>query len=233
MADVKLTALTELTDPSSDDMLYVVDSPGGSPSSKKASVANVVDARYQGIRLVDPTALSWSWVNQGTSTVTETNQRCCITPQAGAGSHSHRLRVKTAPTPPYTITALVKFLGYNQNYNSVGLAFRQSSDGKLHTFANYFYNNVWYIYSRKFSSPTAWSADYTSQIGIWSNPMWLRIADNNTNRICSISADGITWLSFHSVGRTDYLTADQVGFYCDPYAANQGSLISILSWSEG
>lgn len=41
MADAKLTALTALASPSSDDILYIVDDPGGSPVSKKITFANL------------------------------------------------------------------------------------------------------------------------------------------------------------------------------------------------
>ncbi len=37
----KLTALTELTAPSDDDIVYVVDAPGGTPLSRKATIANL------------------------------------------------------------------------------------------------------------------------------------------------------------------------------------------------
>ena len=42
MADQKLTALTELTTPASDDILYIVDDVSGTPLSKKITYANLV-----------------------------------------------------------------------------------------------------------------------------------------------------------------------------------------------
>ena len=41
MADTKGTALTELTTVAVDDLLYIIDDPGGTPISKKATVDNV------------------------------------------------------------------------------------------------------------------------------------------------------------------------------------------------
>ena len=41
MADTKLTALTALASASSDDLLYIVDDPAGTPASKKITFANV------------------------------------------------------------------------------------------------------------------------------------------------------------------------------------------------
>lgn len=42
MADQKLTELDAVTSASGDDLLYIVDAPGGSPSSKKITVANLL-----------------------------------------------------------------------------------------------------------------------------------------------------------------------------------------------
>jgi len=42
MADQKLTALTENTTPALTDIVYMVDDPGGSPISKKITVANIL-----------------------------------------------------------------------------------------------------------------------------------------------------------------------------------------------
>ena len=42
MADTKLSALTADT-PTTDDLMYAVDDPGGSPTSKKVTVGNVLD----------------------------------------------------------------------------------------------------------------------------------------------------------------------------------------------
>lgn len=44
MADSKLTALTELTSPSGDDILYIVDDPAGTPVSRKVTKTNLIKA---------------------------------------------------------------------------------------------------------------------------------------------------------------------------------------------
>lgn len=53
MADQKLTALTANTAPISTDILYMVDDPGGSPASRKATLLDVVAGSLLGTQLVN------------------------------------------------------------------------------------------------------------------------------------------------------------------------------------
>jgi hypothetical protein len=115
------------------------------------------------------------------------------------------------------------------NYAALGLCFRQSSDGKLVTF-DYAFNTVDVLGVSKFNSPTSWNAAYTSLQWPASSLVFLRIADDGTNRICSVSHDGQLWLQVHSVGRTNFLTADQVGFWCGSNNATYSSQMTLLSW---
>jgi len=51
MADQKVTALDEETTPALGDLLYIVDDPSGSPTSKKVTVQNVLDVtNFEGFR---------------------------------------------------------------------------------------------------------------------------------------------------------------------------------------
>lgn len=46
MADTKVSALTADTSPTVDDLLYIVDDPGGTPASRKVTVANLFSAPF-------------------------------------------------------------------------------------------------------------------------------------------------------------------------------------------
>jgi hypothetical protein len=61
---------------------------------------------------------------------------------------------------------------------------------------------------------------------------FIRIADNGTNRLCSYSVDGQNWFQFHSVGRTDFLTATEVGFFANDASNTYECGITLLSWKE-
>lgn len=53
MADQKLTALTLETNPSGDDLLYIVDDPGGTPISKKVTLRTAIFQAYGELKLTD------------------------------------------------------------------------------------------------------------------------------------------------------------------------------------
>jgi hypothetical protein len=62
---------------------------------------------------------------------------------------------------------------------------------------------------------------------------WLRIEDDGTNRICTWSADGRNWIMASPHGRTDSLTADEVGFAVDASNGTYGPSALLVSWEVG
>lgn len=187
--------------------------------------------------LTAPSDTGFAWVNQGSSSlVTSLGALTLVGAATGTGANIVA-RVKTAPSTPYVITAYVLPTMVHKAFQSYGLCFRQSSDGKLAlldiaavdlglTTPN--------VRSVKFTNATTFSADYIN-VKVSELFRWLRIADNGTNRICSISADGQNWLDVHSVGRTDFLTADQVGFMVateNSATPNFAPILSVLSWKQ-
>lgn len=178
----------------------------------------------------------FSWVNQGSAAVDATYGPIDFTAPALSSSLHCHIRKKVAPTPPYTITvALQLSVAANQTAYG-GLCFRQASDGKMVLFGlGLSTSSSMYMVSRKMTDATTLSADYqlytTHGRVIPSTLTWMRMADDNTNRIFSFSPNGRTWIPFHTVGRTDFLTADEVGFYLNPYDGQ--TAMSILSWVQG
>lgn len=185
-----------------------------------------------------PISGDFAWINQGGASVTTTNGGIFLRVPVNSGD-SLRIRKKAAPSTPYTITAAFLAPLINLNFQAAGLCFRQSSDGKLHCF--YLGSNTnagtaatgSTIQSAKFSSPTAFSATYQDR-GFQRNGgvAWLRIADDGANRICSFSGDGQNWMVYHSVGRTDFLTADEVGFFANDATNAYEVGMTLLSWAQ-
>jgi hypothetical protein len=192
-----------------------------------------------------PDASDFTWDNQGTASVNETNGGIVFTlpgTVVGAGGFDLRVLYKAAPSIPYTITTcfiatLFNLAAAPRGFN---VGWRQSSDGKLSTLSVDYDNGTGFNYYRvrKFTSTTVYSADYANTAGragsgIVVGPIWLQIEDDNSNRICRISADGQNFTQIHSVGRTDFLTADQVCW--GGLATTNGtdtSYLNLLSWEE-
>jgi hypothetical protein len=178
--------------------------------------------------LTAPPAVSGlTWVNQGTATAVETYGGTYM--EVPANTANQRMLVDSV-TAPYVITVgllVNQPIPVNQQ---VGLVFRQSSDGKLVTFGQ-----STSLVINKWTNPTTWSANYivlarTGYAG--GTVLWLRVEDNSTNRICYISSDGQNWLQVHSIGRTDFLTADQVGWgvYNENTTYKAGA--TLIHWEE-
>ena len=179
-----------------------------------------------------PVDADFAWINQGSSTLTDDGVSLFLRAPAGSGSNIH-IRKQAAPATPYTLTVAMRPTLYPASYSSCGVLFRESSSGKLHTFQTVFFDSSGiHLISAKFSNPTTYVADYKNLIApIAGAYVWLRIQDDGTNRICSFSMDGRNFIVYHTIGRTDYLTADEIGFCC---LSNNGSAgeagITVYSW---
>jgi len=191
--------------------------------------------------LTPPVLGNFSWINQGSATTTTTNGGIYLSaPALGSGTTANLL-VKSAPSTPYTVT-----LGFlpnvlNKQFSSCGLAFRESGTGELHLLIagcgilSGSSNFAPSLASQKLNSPTSFSANYQISSYAPGGFHWLRIADNGTNRICSFSSDGINFHAFHTIGRTDFLTADQVGFFVgaeNSATPNSPAAMTVLHYKE-
>lgn len=150
------------------------------------------------------------------------------------GTNDFKVYAKAAPATPYTIEAVILPMAIPANYNSCGLVFRQSSDGKLSGFGPSaiagLANGTVSVFSM--TDPTTYGATpFQTPYYCANAPVFLRIADNGTNRIYSISSHGHSWVQLYSVGRTSHITADQVGFFIDGNATYDSSML-VLSWKE-
>lgn len=192
--------------------------------------------------------LLWSWVNQGSSTVSVTNEgtQLYLSSSVVSGTHSIRALVIPTPTPPYEFETSVSLMNPATNVWDAlsGIVIQESSSGKLMTcqlendniggtsnFANF-----------QFSSATYWSSptqpvqdqvlDYYRIIGTSKDPR-IRYGDDGTNRYCKLSMDdGNNWLTYVNQSRTLNLTADHIGFFADVYEGSNTSVWAAIlqSW---
>lgn len=181
----------------------------------------------------------FSWTNQGTAGVRVTSNGIYLydnTP-AAAGTYQVRMRRKAAPSTPYTISAsflvAAEFKSTSTSFFYFGLCWRQSSDGKAIVFGYNQGNAATYLSCQKLTTSLGYSSSYydESEWGGWNGLVHLRIADDGTNRSTWLSPDGVNWFQQGAnVSRTDYLTADQVGFFISP--SGQQCNITLVNWKE-
>ena len=181
-----------------------------------------------------PAVADLTWVNQQAATATRAGGALHLkTTHTGGNAVEINALVKASGAAPWTFSVALN--PYLQNGVNIGICVRQSSDGKLIFFGLQESAGSIYIAGRKFTNPTTHSADYFSTIYnhfAAVHPMWLRIADDNTNRILSVSQNGYDWFALHSVGRTDFLTADQFGVCVYTYFSPSNTAGSYFTWVE-
>jgi hypothetical protein len=186
--------------------------------------------------VVLPSVSEFTWVNQSGASATDSGAGIYLkTLGTNSGSISSRLLVKSAPSTPYTISACLEYAGvtsFGSSNGPVGLCFRQSSDGKFQAFTiDFNQTGDCVMASTKYNSTSSINSVYHSDdSGYIAGTVWLRIKDDGTNRLCEYSRDGVNYNNFHFVSRTDFITADQVGFFVDPIY--QDIRVTFVSWEE-
>ena len=160
------------------------------------------------------TASSFTWVNQGTSTVADEGDGLVIRPQAGAGTNLRGLYI-TAPSTPWTCIILA-FMGPGQVAGSSdfgGIMCRESSSSKIETFR--FLPKVGKVTSR-YTNATTFSSNFGTQQDLAYNWFWHRLDDDGTNLTWYHGVNGVNWKSHASQARGTFFTTgpDQVGFCC-------------------
>ncbi|MGE0133032.1 MAG: hypothetical protein AB7U82_33565 [Blastocatellales bacterium] len=178
-----------------------------------------------------PAVASLTWFNQGSATATDSNGGAVLTVPAAAGSNLRGL-TKAAPSTPYTITIAVQILTLSPSGLVGGFVWRESSSGKLITVAAI---QSPLVAVSTWNSPTSFGSSYAAP-SLYSYPgyglLWLRASDDGTNRKCSISLDGLNYIQIHSISRTNFLTADEVGFGLHVANSSFAAILTLLSWKQ-
>lgn len=187
-----------------------------------------------------PAVASFTWVNQGGATASDTTntfvgaKKVPAISMAAPTSATDNLRIlkKSAPATPYTITIAFQPLMQGQNYYAAGFVWRQSSDGKVIN-ASFGFSTDYAASVDKWTDPTTYSANYVNfPVRHTSGPFWVKATDDGTNRVVSVSYDGENFIQIHSVGRTDFLTADEIGIYVNTNNTSFPMVASFVHWAQ-
>ena len=183
---------------------------------------------------------SWSWVNQGSASVTQASGIVYLLTPGAAGSNV-RGRFVASPATPYTITAAVLPGLTGGTHNFCGICFREASSSKLYDI--HVYNaggaTTEQVRVQKWTNSTTASTTMTTR-GMVANrgPVWLRISDNGTNLIFSYSIDGVNWFTLNTEARGTFMSGGsgptQVGIdiSSEDTSTVGGTAMSVLSWLQ-
>lgn len=189
-----------------------------------------LDDEFNTQTIPGPGALSGAWTNVNTTnlTVSVLSSRLCLeTTAEGSGDHLHPL-VQTAPGTPWEVTCQISYAMRSLAFFHIGLCIRDSGSGKVTTFgvgtSSGGVSGFWVFH---FASPTSVAGTPLGLTIIGFPALYLRIADNGTNHVMSMSGDGVMWEQVFSESRTSYLaTPDQVGVFAYNSNASFGTKVS-------
>jgi len=197
---------------------------------------------YHSITNVSGTQLtvsSFTWVNQGSATATDVDDAIYMTFPTDAATQSRGLALADPATPwtctvgfrPFIVNNDVGTLGFPQ----INLGFRDSSTARVSALAYHFRDGAnGYEVIRLTNATTASTASLTRFTSTTSEDVWMRISDNNTNHVFSVSIDGVNWVELHSEARTAWTTTpDQIFFGADPAGCTQspGTAVTLFHYS--
>ncbi len=176
--------------------------------------------------LTDPALAGLSAFNQGSATITSTYGGIVLA--RSATDANTRGVAKTAPSTPYTITALFSTVGLG-SYTEAGIGFRNSGSGALTGISILQGTAQWWV--RYWSSTSVITSNIVATNATPSPSMaWVRISDNGTTRRYLISDNGQDFLEVTNEAHTANFTPNQVCFYIVAYGgAVQATL---MSWKE-
>jgi hypothetical protein len=165
--------------------------------------------------LTPPVSSAFSWVNQSTATVSD-NPSSMIISVPSSGSANLRCLVKSVPSTPYTLTALV-YPGLANTFPAIaGICLRESSSGKLSSI-HFLYNSTLQIEANKWNSATSWNSSMASVSSQYQgyHRCFFRIADDGTTITFSYSYNGLYFQQLTTLGHTAWGTPDQMGMFVD------------------
>ena len=181
--------------------------------------------------LVDPTGLSWSWVDQGSATITTFGKSLVLHDPANA-SDAWRMRIKTSPSKPYTVYAHVKGAMLNNNNSGFMVGWLASATNFFAGFSQYWAGGSINLASSKSGTNFLITVNYSNLTSQQFWP-WVALCDDVTNRRIYVSVDGNDWILFHSVATNDFITPDRVFFGVESRnGASNDASITIDSWQE-
>lgn len=183
--------------------LWVSENPDTVPGS-----ANAMDDEFaNSATLPGGGSALWTWVNQGSSTISINNSKLSVvTPFVNA--QNTRGLVQNIPSAPWEFVTKMGINGPNSvSHQIIGLLLYDGTKVKTYGFG--FSTTLRLRVDNWTNTGSFSSAPYTFDIPWTTN--YIKIADDNTNWIFSTSQDGVNYYTRFSETRNTFLTPTKVG----------------------
>lgn len=169
-----------------------------------------------GIGVTVPPTSGWSTTTLGSATfAADRDSRLLTVPSHGTGTDLLRIEYRTlSPAINYTQRFRFEASLSEVGVNILGGLILMDNSGKFIIFGPVSYSAT-QLWAYKWNSTTSGNSSY-KQASITtmsqSLPKFLGIRDDGTNRYFEYSHNGVDWLLFYSVGRTDFITPTRIGW---------------------
>jgi hypothetical protein len=214
--------------------IVIANGPGSITISTAAGAGSGL---YGSVMTGVPTAASTgltNWLNQSGSSSTDSAVGLSLNAPSSTNANISAL-IKSAPSAPYTITTLIAATRNSGSYDGVGLGWYDGSS-KLHVLSYVTNNgNSPFFEIEKWNSVTSFNSnDKQSSPNGFSQPIWLRIADDGTNVSFGFSQDGANFLTLFSTAKSSgFLGAtgySKVIFFANPQGSQ--TIGTLMSWAQ-
>ena len=181
---------------------------------------------------VEPPSSGWSTTTLGSASFAASEDARKLSTPSAAGNN-WRVEYRTlSPTSNYTCTAYLEGALPPSSSFVHGLVLMDNS-GQLIYFGLGYISGTWSMASSKYTNATTFSADYkvTALTAIGRMPNWLSIRDDGSSRYFDYSFNGVDWMNFYSVSRTDFLTPTRIGWGANNIASGNTVITRLRSFA--
>ena len=188
-----------------------------------------------------PLDSQFSWVNQGSATVTVRSDPTRIYLSTPASNNSSlRIRKKAAPAAPYTVNVwFYPVVNIASSGNpGVGILFRNSSNQRAVGLMVYYYGgsaNLFELGVLRYNNPTSWNATmYSERLPLGVSGVCVGLSRDGSNNLrFTYSLDGEDFVNYYTETVAAWCgTVDEIGFFVDaPDNTNPAGLL-LTSWKE-
>jgi hypothetical protein len=164
--------------------------------------------------MTPPPTSGWTWDNQGSGTLTLWGNNCrSIYSPAPASAENLRVQYRSAPTAPYKVEFGILPTVSAQDFGAACVAWRSSGGA----YRGLFIRDDAAGYARFMSTGGATGGTLSgvnaTRVNNCRGPiLFVRLEDDNTNRLISVSADAVNWVTMESEARATGFTPNAVAW---------------------